>query len=175
MKTILAEALTPVLDVSAKIPCAESLLLFHRRDGKAHGCLGWTRKLRSHGTMQGSVYGYSQDIATEDHPLLHQISNPRPPYADRTRCQLSADTDIIPLNDTNMAVFIGHCVHVTVFHMSPIPIIQFSPKVLTTRIAVSPFAGFVKNAITVNGDGWAYHPMVGISSGYSCGAMYPGL
>ena len=72
-------------------------------------------------------------------------SNPRPPYAVRSRFQLPADTDIIPLRDTNMVVFISHCLQVTVFHVSPIPIIQFSPKVLTTRIAVSPFVGFVKN------------------------------
>ena len=61
---------------------------------------------------------------------------------------------------TNLAVFISHCLHVTAFHVSPIPIIQFSPKVLTMRIAVSPFAGFVKNAMPVNGDGWMYHPMI---------------
>jgi hypothetical protein len=63
------------------------------------------------------VYGYSEDIAAEDH-LLHQISIPCPPYAVRSRCQLPADTDIIPLSDTNMAVVISHWLQVTVFHVS---------------------------------------------------------
>jgi hypothetical protein len=42
MKTILAEALTPVLAVGAKIPSVESLLLFPRRDGERLGVF-WSK------------------------------------------------------------------------------------------------------------------------------------
>lgn len=174
MKTILAEA-SPVPAVSVKIPCVQSLLFFPRRGGKALECFDWKRKLRSHGTMQGSVYGYSEDTATEDHHLLHQISSPRSPHAARSRCQLPAGTDIIPLSDTNMAVFISHCLHFTAFHVPPIPIIQFSPKVLTTRIAVSRSRDLSRTQYLWTVKVGCHHPVVGISHGWSCCALYPAL